>query len=246
MNNLSGKRVLITNAGVGPGQAVIVELAQRGAHLAGHYAHNDRGANKTAAKIRRLTGGELALVQADLRAISECERAVEEAAEALGGLDVLVNNAGVVRPSDFLDTDEAVYDEVFDLNVRSYLFCAKRAVPFMLEAGGGSIVNVSCIHGHGGLPPRAAYAAAEGAVIAITRELAVEWRDKGIRVNAVAPGLIEAPQPVDISEYTQEFGSALTSTGKLGRPEYIALAVAFLACDDVDITGQPLGSRSTM
>ena len=72
-------------------------------------------------------------------------------------------------------------------NVKGYLFCAKRAVPFMLEAGGGSIVNVSCIHGHGGLPPRAAYAASEGAVIAITRELAVEWRDKGIRVNAVAP-----------------------------------------------------------
>src|SRR5687768_2305431 len=135
MNNLSGKRVLITNAGVGPGQDIIVELAQRGAYLAGHYAHNDRGANKTAAKIRRLTGGELALVQADLRAISECERAVKDAAEALGGLDVLVNNAGVVHPSDFLDTDEAVYDEIFDLNVRSYLFCAKRAVPFMLEAG---------------------------------------------------------------------------------------------------------------
>jgi NAD(P)-dependent dehydrogenase (short-subunit alcohol dehydrogenase family) len=165
---------------------------------------------------------------------------VEEAAEALDGLDVLVNNAGVVRPRGFLDTDEAVYNEVFDLNVKGYLFCAKRAVPFMLEAGGGSIVNVSCIHGHGGLPPRAAYAAAEGAVIAITRELAVEWRDKGIRVNAVAPGLIEAPQPVDISEYTQEFGSALTSAGKLGRPEYIALAVAFLACDDVGITGQIL------
>jgi NAD(P)-dependent dehydrogenase (short-subunit alcohol dehydrogenase family) len=101
-------------------------------------------------------------------------------------------------------------------------------------------VNVSCIHGHGGLPPRAAYAAAEGAVIAITRELAVEWRDKGIRVNAVAPGLIEAPQSVDISEYTQEFRSILTPAGKLGRQEHIALAVAFLACDDVGITGQIL------
>jgi NAD(P)-dependent dehydrogenase (short-subunit alcohol dehydrogenase family) len=240
MNNLSGKRVLITHAGVGPGQDIIVELAQRGAHLAGHFAHNDRGANKTAAELRRLTGGELALVQADLRAISECKRAVEDAAEALGGLDVLVNNAGVVHPSDFLDTDEAVYDEVFDLNVRSYLFCAKRAVPFMLEAGGGSIVNVSCIHGHGGLPPRAANAAAEGAVIAITRELSMEWRDKGIRVNALAPGLIEEPRDFDIAGSTTEFVNTLVPAGKLGHPSYIALVVAFLASDDVDFTGQVL------
>jgi NAD(P)-dependent dehydrogenase (short-subunit alcohol dehydrogenase family) len=116
----------------------------------------------------------------------------------------------------------------------------KRAMPFMLEAGGVSIVNVSCIHGHGGLPPRAAYASTEGAVIAITRVLAAEWRDKGIRVNAVAPSLLEAPQPVDLSEYTHKFGSTLAPAGKLGRPEYIALAVAFLACDDVGITGQIL------
>lgn len=240
MDNLTGRRVLITNVGIGPGPAIVAELTRRGARVAIQHAYDDKVANETATKISGLSGSEPANVQADLRHVSECDRAVEEAAEALDGLDVLVNNAGVVRPRDFFDTDEDVYDEVFDLNVRSYLFCAKRAVPFMLEAGWGSIVNVSCIHGHGGLPPRAAYAAAEGAVIAITHELAVEWRDKGIHVNAVAPGLIEAPQHVDISEYTQEFGSALTPTGKLGRPEYIALAVAFLTCDDVGVTGQIL------
>ena len=240
MDDLTGRRVLITNVGIGPGPTIVAELTQRGARVAIQHAYDDKAANETATKISGLTGREPAIVQADLRHVSECDRAVEVAAEALDGLDVLVNNAGVVHPRSFLDTDEAVYDEVFDLNVKGYLFCAKRAVPFMLEAGGGSIVNLSCIHGHGGLPPRAAYAASEGAVIAITRELAVEWRDKGIRVNAVAPGLIEAPQPGDISEYTQEFGSALTSAGKLGRPEYIALAVAFLTCHGVGITGQIL------
>jgi glucose 1-dehydrogenase len=240
MDNLTGRRVLITNVGVGPGSAIVAELARRGARVAIQHVYNDRDANETAAKISVLTGSKPAIVKADLLHVSECERAVEEAVEALGGLDVLVNNAGAVHPRDFLDTDEAVYDEVFALNVKCYLFCAKRAVPFMLEAGGGSIVNVSSIHGHGGLPPRAAYAATEGAVIAITRELAAEWKDKGIMVNAVAPGLLEAPQSVDISEYTQEFGIALTPAGKLGRPEYIALAVAFLACDDVGITGQIL------
>lgn len=240
MDNLAGRRVLITNVVVGPGPAIVTELVRRGARVAIQHAYNDRGANETAAKISVLTGSRPALVQADLLHVSECERAVEEAAEVLGGLDVLVNNAGAVHPRDFLDTDETVYDEVFALNVKCYLFCAKRAMPFMLEAGGGSIVNVSCIHGHGGLPPRAAYASSEGAVIAMTRVLAAEWRDKGIHVNAVAPSLLEAPEPVDISEYTHKFGSTLAPAGKLGRPEYIALAVAFLACEDVGITGQIL------
>jgi NAD(P)-dependent dehydrogenase (short-subunit alcohol dehydrogenase family) len=240
MDNLTGRMVLVTNVGVGPGRAIVAELTRRGACVAIQHAYNERDANESAARISVMTGRKPAIVQADLLHVSECDRAVEEAAQALGGLDMLVNNAGAVHPRDFLDTDEAVFDEVFALNVKCYLFCAERAVPFMQEAGGGSIVNVSCIHGHGGLPPRAAYAATEGAVISITRELAAEWSDKGFRVNAVAPGLIETPQPVDISEYTQEFGSILTSTEKLGRPQYIALTVAFLASDDVAFTGQIL------
>jgi NAD(P)-dependent dehydrogenase (short-subunit alcohol dehydrogenase family) len=232
--------VLITNVGIGPGPAIVAELIRRGARVAIQHAYDHEVANETATKISGLTGSEPAIVQADLRHVSECDRTVEEAAKALGGLDVLVNNAGVVHPRDFLDTDEAIYDEVFDLNVKGYLFCAKRAAPFMLEAGGGNIVNGS-VGSTGRETAVAMYAThTEGAVIAITRELAVEWRDKGIRLNAVAPGLIEAPQPVDISEYTQEFRSILTPAGKLGRQEHIALAVAFLACDDVGITGQIL------
>jgi NAD(P)-dependent dehydrogenase (short-subunit alcohol dehydrogenase family) len=177
MDNLTGRRVLVTNVGVGPGRAMVAELARRGACVAIQHAYNERDANESAARISVMTGRKPAIVQADLLHVSECDRAVEEAAQALGGLDMLVNNAGAVHPRDFLDTDEAVFDEVFGLNVKCYLFCAERAVPFMQEAGGGSIVNVSCIHGHGGLPPRAAYAATEGAVISITRELAAEWSD---------------------------------------------------------------------
>src|SRR5215204_2940971 len=215
MDNLTGRSVLITNMGIGPGPAIVAELTRRGARVAIQHTYDDKVANETATKISGLTGREHEIVQADLRHVFECDRAVEEAAEALDGLDVLVNNAGVVRPRGFLDTDEAVYNEVFDL-------------------------NVSCIHGHGGLPPRAAYAAAEGAVIAITRELSMEWRDKGIRVNAVAPGLIEEPRDFDIAGSTTEFGNTLVPAGKLGHPSYIALVVAFLASDDVDFTGQVL------
>ncbi|MDQ3825501.1 MAG: SDR family oxidoreductase [Actinomycetota bacterium] len=179
-----------------------MELARLGARVAVYYAHSERDAAETSAKLRRLTGDESAAVQADLRASSECDRTVEEAAEALGGLDVLVNNPGVPRALAFLDTNEAVYDELFDLNVKCYLHCTKRAVSFMLEAWGGSIVNVTCIHNHSGFTRSAAYAATEGALIALTSKLAEEFRGKGIRVNAVGPGLIEVPRYFGIPGYT--------------------------------------------
>lgn len=240
MNNLSGKKVLVTNAGVGFGQDIVVELARLGARVAVQYAHSERDAAETSAKLRRLTGGEPAVVQADLRAVSECDRTVEEAAEALGGLDVLVNNPGVPRALGFLDTNEAVYDELFDLNVKCYLLCTKRAVSFMLEACGGSIVNVTCIHNRSGFTRSAAYAATEGALIALTSELAEEFRGKGIRVNAVGPGLIEVPRYFGIPGYTVEFGSTPMLAGRLERPRYVAHAVAFLAAADVGFTGQVL------
>jgi NAD(P)-dependent dehydrogenase (short-subunit alcohol dehydrogenase family) len=238
LNNLSGKKVLVTNAGAGFGQDIVVELARLGARVAVHYAHSERDGAETSAKLRRLTGDEPAVVQADLRASSECDRTVEEAAEALGGLDVLVNNPGVSRVLAFLDTNEAVYDELFDLNVKCYLFCTKTAVPFMLEACGGSIVNVTCIHNRSGFTRSAAYAATEGALIALTRELAEEFRGKGIRINAVGPGLIEVPRYFGIPGYEVEFGNTPVLTERLERSRYVARTVAFLAADDVGFTGQ--------
>ena len=103
MDNLTGRRVLITNAGVGPGSSIVAELTRRGARVAIQHAYNDRGASETAPKISGLTGSKPTIVHADLRHVYECDRAVEEAAKALDGLDVLVNNAGVVHPRGFLE-----------------------------------------------------------------------------------------------------------------------------------------------
>jgi glucose 1-dehydrogenase len=238
MRDLSGKRALVTGAGMGIGQGIAIELARQGADVAIHYAHSEKDANETASEIERLGVGH-ALVQGDLSRVVECERVVDEAANSLGGLDVLVNNAGVTRALDFLDTDEITYDEMFDLNMKGYFFCARRAVPLMLEAGGGSIINITSVHGYAGFPRHAAYAATKGAINAFTRELAVELADRGVRVNAIGPGLIEVPRYFDTPGYSTEFGNTLVPSGRIGYPKDVAPTAAFLASDASDfVTGQ--------
>ena len=236
MIDLSGKKALVTGAGMGIGQGIAIELARGGADVAVHYAHTEP--EETVREIQA-SGRRSAIVQGDLSKAGECERVIEEAASSLGGLDVLINNAGLTRALDFLETDEATYDEMFDLNMKGYFFCARRAVPFMLEAGGGSIVNITSIHGFAGFPRHAAYAATKGAINAFTRELAIELADRGVRVNAIGPGLIEVPRYFDTPGYTTEFGNTLVPAGRIGYPKDVAPTAAFLASDAADfITGQ--------
>jgi NAD(P)-dependent dehydrogenase (short-subunit alcohol dehydrogenase family) len=128
---------------------------------------------------------------------------------------------------------------MFDLNMKGYFFCARKAVPYMLEAGGGSIVNITSIHGFAGFPRHAAYAATKGAINAFTRELAIELADRGVRVNAIGPGLIEVPRYFDTPGYTTEFGNTLVPAGRIGYPKDVAPTAAFLASDAADfVTGQ--------
>ncbi|MDP8945651.1 MAG: SDR family oxidoreductase, partial [Actinomycetota bacterium] len=161
MSDLSGKKALVTGAGMGIGQGIAVELARRGAEVAVHYAHTEP--EETVSQIEKL-GAKAATVQGDLSKVADCEKTVDTAAEALGGLDTLVNNAGVTKTLDFLDTDEETYDSVFDLNMKGYFFLARRAVPLVMERGGGSIVNVTSVHGFAGFPNHTAYAATKGAI----------------------------------------------------------------------------------
>jgi glucose 1-dehydrogenase len=240
LGNLEDRNALVTGAGMGIGQGIALELARQGARVVVHYAGSKSGAEQTVAQIEQ-HGGAAAAVHGDLRLKSECDRVVDEAIQFLGGLDVLVNNSGVTRSRDFLDTDEAVYDEMLDLNMKGYFFCAQRAVPAMLAQGRGSIVNITSVHGYAGFPRHAAYAATKGAIIGFTRALAIELAPHRIRVNAIGPGIIEVPRYFDIPDYTTEFGNTLVPVGRVGTPADVAGAVAFLASDAADfVTGQVL------
>jgi glucose 1-dehydrogenase/3-oxoacyl-[acyl-carrier protein] reductase len=240
MGALSGRLALVTGAGMGIGQGIARELARQGAAVAVHYSHSEAGARETLESIQR-EGGTALAIRGDLQSVDACLQIVDRAAEALGGLDVLVNNSGVTRALDFLDTTQDVYDEVFDINIRGMFFCAQQAVRHMLRREKGAIVNLTSVHGGGGFPRHAAYAATKGAIIAFTRELAIELAPIHIRVNAIGPGLIEVPRYFDIPNYTTAFGNSLVPWGRVGTPTDIGTVAAFLVSDAADfITGQTL------
>lgn len=241
VSTLSGRIALVTGAGMGIGQGIAIELARQGANVGVHYAHSKEQAQETLKQIEAAGAGKAILVQGDLSEVSACRRIVDEVAQAFGGLDILVNNAGVTKALSFLKMTEEIYNQLFNLNIRGYYFCAQQAVPYMLERKAGCIINLTSVHGLSGFPRHSAYGATKGAIIAFTRELAIELAPQHIRVNAVAPGVIEVPRYFDIGDYTTDFGNTLVPWGRVGTPADVAGTIAFLASDTAEfITGQVL------
>jgi glucose 1-dehydrogenase len=236
---LAGKLALVTGAGAGIGQGIARELARQGAAVAIHYATSADAAHALRDEIAR-EGGCAHVLQADLTGVAACRRVVDDAARALGGLDVLVNNSGVTRTRDPRALTETEYDELFGVNVRAAYFCAQQAIRH-LEGRGGAIVNISSIHGGAGFPGHAAYAATKGALNAFTRALAIDLAPLRIRVNAIAPGLIEVPRYFEMAGYSRERTARRVPWGRMGGPADVARVVAFLASDAADyVTGQLL------
>jgi NAD(P)-dependent dehydrogenase (short-subunit alcohol dehydrogenase family) len=238
---LDGKVALITGGGSGMGKVASQLFAQEGANVVLTDV-NDEAGEATAAAI----GATALYVHADVSNESHAERMIDDAVARFGRLDVLYNNAGVMLPDDgsVHTTDEKIWDLTLAVNVKGVAFGCKYGIPAMLESGGGSIINVaSFVAWLGAATSQTAYTASKGAVLAMTREIAVEYARKGIRCNALCPGPIETPLLLALlsDDAKKQRRFVHIPMGRLGQAEELAKAALFLASDDSSyMTGSSL------
>jgi meso-butanediol dehydrogenase / (S,S)-butanediol dehydrogenase / diacetyl reductase len=248
---LTGQVAIVTGGGSGIGRAVAHRLARDGCKVAVADL-NEAAATQVAAEIRAQGGVALPLV-VDVTCKNAVDQMVQETVQHLGPLTIQVNNAGIVRIATLLETDEATWDAIMNVNAKGLLFCAQAAARQMIDQGrGGRVVNNASAAGKmaPGKNPLGAYSASKHAVIGLTKQMAMEWAAHGILVNAVCPGIVDTPMWDAIDRAVAEREGApigsikaqMVSTVPLGRieqPEDVANMVAFLVSADATyVTGQ--------
>ena len=239
-DRLLGQKVLVTGSSKGIGRGIAIRLAQEGADVVINYNSDPRGAEEVLAEVEAL-GRKGAIIRANLGSVGEVRDLVARSADALDGLDVLVNNAGIEKHAAFWDVSESDFDAVLNVNLKGVFFATQAFVQQCRGAGRtGKIINISSVHEELPFPNFAAYCASKGGVRMLTRTLAVELGPLGITINSIAPGAIETPintkllnDPIKLRSLVRQI-----PLGRLGKPNDVASLAVFLASRDSDyVTG---------
>ncbi len=237
MQRLDGQRTIITGAGSGIGKAIALRLASEGAKIA--LADLDEAAADTVAS--EITTDTI-VHKTDVTNATDLETLVQRVVDEWGGLDVMVNNAGVGIASTIVDATEDDYDKMMNVCVRGTYLGMKYAIPALRDSGGGSVINMSSIAALVGLKDRAIYCAAKGAILSMTRAAAIDHIEENVRVNCIAPGTVDTPwvaritSTYDDPEAARETMKARQPHGRLVTAEEIAAMAAYLASDDAAST----------
>lgn len=239
---LKDKVALITGGGTGIGRAAAIVFAKEGAKVA--VTGRRKGPLGETVSVIKSGGGKAIMVEGDVSVAKDAERMVKETTKAFGGLNILVNNAGVnYKSGGTVETDEDGWDVVMDINVKG-VYLVSRAAVSKMEKTGGSIINMASIFGIVGYPKAVAYCASKGAVVNLTRSMALDLAERKIRVNCICPGVVDTPMARGWMEKHGGYEtvakevSAQHPLGRLGEPEDIAHACLYLASDEASwVTG---------
>ena len=232
------KVAIVTGASRGIGRACAIRLASDGYTVVINYSHSDQKALDTLEEIKDL-GGDGMVCKADVYNLDDVKRMVKEVYKAYGTIDVLVNNAGIVRDELLLMLNKDNLDACFDLNVKGYFYCAQQCALKMFKKKSGVIINMSSVSGQFALAGQGVYSATKGAVNSMTHTLAKELAPYGIRVNAVAPGFIETEMLDHIPEEKKEEYLKNIPLHRLGKSSEVAALVSSLCSDEMAyVTGQ--------
>jgi 3-oxoacyl-[acyl-carrier protein] reductase len=236
----TSRKTLVTGASRGLGRAIALELGRQGHTVAVHYGRSSAEAETVAAEITS-SGGKAVLVQGDLSSLEGAKAVAAAATEALGGLEVLVNNAGITKDGLVMRMRDEDWDAVIDTNLGAPFALARAALRTMLSAKWGRIVNISSVVGLMGNPGQANYISAKAGLIGLTKAIAKEYAGKNITCNAIAPGFIESDMTDKLPENVKTKYLEGIPAGRFGKPEDVAALVAFLASDGAGyINGQTI------
>ena len=240
MGSMSGKTAVVTGGSRGIGRAICLELARRGANVVFSYAGNTAAADKTLEELKAL-GVEARAIQGNVADPAAAKTLIDTAVKELGGIHILVNNAGITRDGLAMAMKEEDFDAVIETNLKGAFLCMKAAIRPMMRARYGRIVNLSSVVALRGNPGQVNYCASKAGLIGMTKSLAKEMGARGITVNAVAPGYISTDMTAALPDAARDAMLSTIPVGRAGSPEDVAAAVAFLASEEAGyITGQVL------